>query len=327
MKRKFLQGAFGCALALLSFAPVSASETLVLVNGTKLVGDIVSDANGRIVFKDAVLGTLTLDASAVVSRKSSDVAATAAAVSAAAPAAAEPAVAATGHPPADPNKVVWTRGLQLNYTYISGAAPTLGIGSSVNFGASLMLERATSENIASFTGSYNRGHSRPAPPSVDNMTLSFQYDHIYTEKVRFISHATYLTDKPKKIDHRFEELAGVGYTFVKSPKAFLLVAPCLGFSMGQKEFVGSEEEHFGYGAYQTLNYNFTPKFSLEQRIFYFGAFAEGSYYVYSGYLGLKSQVTSTIAMTAGLNVVHDNQMAPGIANTSYQVMSGLQLKF
>ncbi len=324
MKRKFPLPTVGFALALLALLPARAAETLVLVNGTSLVGEVTSEANGKIVIKDAVLGVLTLDASAVKSRHGSNVTAAAAA---AAPAVTPPVVAAAGHPSPDPNKPVWTRGLQLNYSYISGAAPAFGVGSSTNFGANLMIERAAKADIASFTASYNRSQSRPGPVSVDNTTVGFQYDHLYSDKVRLISRSTYMIDKPKKIDHRFEELVGLGYTFVKSPKAFFLVAPGLGYSQGSKQFVGSTESHFGYGMYETASYNFTPALSVEQRAFYFGAFDTGDYYVYNAYLGLKGQITPMVAMTIGLNVVHDNQMAPGIEKTAYQLMSGLQLKF
>jgi hypothetical protein len=328
MKRNRFQLAAGLASALLPLLAVrAATETLVLSNGTSLVGEVTGEANGKITFKDAVLGVLTIDAGAVKARRASDVEATAASAAIAAPAATPPVVPGAGQPAPDPNKPVWTRGLQLNYSYISGAAPSLGVGASSNFGASLMIERAAKEDIASFTGSYNWSRSRPGPASVDNKTFGFQYDHLFTERTRFISRSTYMVDKPKKIDHRFEQLFGAGYTVAKTPKSFLLVAPGLGYSTGSKQFVGSTEDHFGYGIYETASHAFTPALSVEQRIFYFGAFDTNDYYVYNGYLGLKGQVTPAVAMTIGYNIVHDNQMAPGIEKTSYQIMSGVQLKF
>lgn len=328
MKPSFLQRV-GC-LALTVLIPVAvsaAAETIVLVNGTSLVGEVTGEANGKLVVKDAVLGVLTIDASAVKSRHAQNVAAKGVATSAAAHPAMPPVVPATGAAPVDPNKPVWTRGIQFNYSHISGAAPALGIGASSNFGASLAIERAAKANIASLTGSYNWSRSRPGPASVDNTTIGFQYDHLYSDEVRLISRSTYMIDKPKKIDHRFEQLVGVGYTFVKNAKSFLLVAPGLGFSQGSKQFVGSNESHFGYGAYETASHKFTPALSVEQRFFYFGAFDTNDYYVYNGYVGLKGQVTPTLAMTIGYNIEHDNQMATGIEKTAYQIMSGVQIKF
>ena len=114
---------------------------------------------------------------------------------------------------------MWTRGIQFNFSHISGAAPSLGVDASSNLGVSLAIERAAKADIASFTGSYNWSRSRPGPASVDNLTIGFQYDHLYNDEVRLISRSTYMIDKPKKIDHRFEQLVGVGYTLVRMRKA------------------------------------------------------------------------------------------------------------
>lgn len=328
MKPSFLQRISCVALGV--FMPIAvsaATETIVLVNGTSLVGEVTSEANGKLVVKDAVLGVLTIDAAAVKTRHAQTSAAKAIAPSAAAHAAMPQVVPASGPAPVDPNKPVWTRGIQFNYSHISGAAPSLGIGASNNIGVSLAIERAAKANIASLTASHNWSRSHPGPASVDNTTIAFQYDHLYNEKVRFVSRTTYLTDEPKKINQRFEHLDGIGYTFVKNQKSFLLVAPGLGFSHGSKEFVGTDESHFGYGVYETANHNFTPALSVEQRLFYFGSFESNDYYVYNGYVGLKGQVTPTLAMTIGFNIEHDNQMATGIEKTAYQIMSGVQVKF
>ena len=325
MKDSYLRRIGQLALAVcLPLTTKAAEETIVLVNGTSLVGDVTAGPNGKIVIKDSVLGVLTIDASAVKTRHAADGAAT---VAAAAPAVKPPVVSAAGKPPTDPKKVVWTRGIQFNFSHISGAAPSLGVDASSNLGVSLAIERAAKADIASFTGSYNWSRSRPGPASVDNLTIGFQYDHLYNDEVRLISRSTYMIDKPKKIDHRFEQLVGVGYTLVKDAKSFLLVAPGLGFSQGSKQFVGSTASHIGYGAYETASHKLTPALSIEQRFFYFGAFDTNDYYVYNGYVGLKGQITPTLAMTIGYNIEHDNQMAPGIEKTEYQIMSGVQVKF
>jgi len=329
LNRTSLAGLLGLAL-MAPLALRAATETLVLTNGTSLVGEVTSVADGKITVKDSVLGVLTIDVSAVASRHPTSTTATpapTAATMAAVPAAKIPVHGTAGHRPPDANAPVWTRGLQLNFSRISGAAPALGVGATTNFGASLVLERATKENIASFTGSYNRSRSRPGPASVDNKTFGFQYDHIYTEELRFIARSTYMVDKPKKINHRFEQLAGAGFTLAKSAQSFLLVAPGLGYSRGSKEFVGLDEDHFGYGIFQTASHAFTPALSIEQRAFFFGAFDDSNYYVYDGYIGLKGQVTPSMAMTFGYSIVHDNKMAPGIEKTESQIMSGLQFKF
>lgn len=323
MNRAFLRLAGSWLLA--SWASVYAAQSITLTNGATLVGEIVSEKEGKVVFKDSVLGTLTIDASAVKGRTAASAEPSGSAQVALQPSAPPPVAAAPA--PKDPNAPHWTRGLQFNYSFVSGAAPALGIGDNTTVGVNAIIERVTPQNVASFSASYNKSRSKPGPASVDNRTFGFQYDHILSPTLRLISRSTYMVDKPKKMDYRFEELLAVGFTLAKTPKTFFLIAPGLGYSQGKKQFIGTEDQQWGGGFYELLNHNFTPTVSLEQKFFIFQSVNDSDYYVYNGYVGLKGQIAPQLSLTTGFNIVHDNHMPPGVKATAYQIMSGVQVNF
>ncbi len=312
----------GCwASLVLAGSTGAAPQTLVLTNGTVLVGEVIGEANGTVTVVDSILGKLTFDSARIRSRPAQE-------MTAPTPTAAVAVTPVAAAPTPDPNAPVWTRTLQINYSYISAPAPALGLGASQNFGATLGLERATAKRIYSLNTSRNFSRSAPYPVSVNNVTAVFQYDYILSPKYRLVSRTTFLRDTPKKINHRIEELVAFGMTLFNTKKTFFMFAPGLGYAKGQKEYVGGEDQsHVGYGAQESFRYAFTPVLSIEQNFFSFHSFQRTDYYIFNGYAGLRGQITPKLAMTLGFNITHDNQLPPDVKQTDYQVNSGIKLKF
>ncbi len=340
--KRLLRALPAFSLMLLSAALGRAAEaqTVVLANGTTLVGEVIAESADHLTLKDAVLGTLNVPLSAIKSRSGSATApaATSAPASGGEGEAHVATVAATtmggSHaaqakaPPAGANQVHWTRGIQFNIGYMSGAAPSLGIDASRNIGVNFVLERATPKHIASLTGSYNHGRAKPAPPYVNNISASFQYDYIFNEKYRFVSRTTAMRDRPKQILHRTEELAGIATTLVRNQKTLLMVAPGLGYSFGEKDFATDlDNQHVGFGAYQIFNHAFTPTLSVEQTFFLFQSFEDSNYLLYNGSIGLKTKLTKRMSLMTTLHAVFDGQPAPGIEELQYQTNTGIQINF
>lgn len=330
------------SLLLLAVAVCRAAEvqTVVLTNGTTLVGEVAGESAEHLIFKDAVLGTLNVPLSAIKTRSGGANSGGTPAV-AASPSEAEPPVASASAPtlggshgakvttpPTGANQVHWTRGIQINIGYMSGAAPALGIDASRNIGINFVVERATPKHIASLTGSYNHGQAKPAPPYVNNISASFQYDYIFNEKYRLVSRTTAMRDRPKQILHRTEELVGIATTLVRNPKTLLMVAPGVGYSFGQKDFVSDvDNQHVGFGAYQIFNHAFTPTLSLEQTFFLFQSLEDSQYLIYNGSVGLKTQLTKRMSLMTKFSAVFDGQPAPGIEELQYQTNTGIQINF
>lgn len=322
---KVLLFASCCVLPMLDAAP-ARTEILVLENGTKLVGEVLGDRDGQVRFKDSVLGALTFPSSAIRSRQVAGSAGESPAATPVIPASSS-SPSAPGSRPAAP-KVVWTRQLQLSMGYISAAAPTLGAGSVHNLNASLGIERATAERIASFSASFNRSRSKPMPPAVQNLNTVFQYDEILTEKTRLISRTMGLRDGPNRIKHQVEEQLAYGRTFLKTPSTQLLIAPGLGYSTGRRELMGKvDQDHFGYGAYERFTHAFNPTMSFEQNFNIFQSFETRSYTLYTLTASLKAQLTTHLSLISQLNMKHDSLTAPGVEATQYQTTTGIQVKF
>ena len=332
------------ALSLLFLATglgrAAAVQTVVLANGTTLVGEVIAESADHLTLKDPVLGTLNVPLSAIKSRSGSATTPTEASAAATEPE-AETAVATVpatsiggSHgaqakaPPSGANDIHWTRSIQINIGYMSGAAPSRGIDASRNIGVNFALERATPKHIASFTGSYNHGRAKPAPAYADNISASFQYDYVFNEKYRFVSRTTAMRDRPKQILHRTEELAGIATTLVRNQKTLLMVAPGLGYSFGEKDFTTDlDNEHVGFGAYQIFNHAFTPTLSLQQTFFFFQSFEDSQYLLYNGSIGLKTQLTKRMALMTTFHAVFDGQSGPGIEELQYQTNTGIQINF
>lgn len=320
-----------CCLFPVLGAAANPTEVIVLENGTKLVGEVVGDQDGKVRFKDAVLGALTFPSAAIRSRQlavavkdeanPTKTAAAMAVVPAGAP--GTPAASAATAP-----KVVWTRQLQLNFGYISGAAPSRGAGSVHNLNAMVGIERATAERIASFSGSFARSRSKPLPPAMQNANMIFQYDEIFSDRTRIISRTTGLIDMPNRIKHRVEEQLAYGYTFLKTPSTQLLIAPGLGYSTGRKELMDAvDQDHFGYGAYEHFTHAFNQTISFEQNFSIFRSFETRDYTLYSLTASLKAQLSAHLALVSQLNLKHDSLTAPGVEATQYQTTTGIQIKF
>lgn len=320
-----------CCLFPVLSAAANPTEVIVLENGTKLVGEVVGDQDGKVRFKDAVLGALTFPSAAIRSRQlavaindeanPTKTGAAMAVVPAGAP-------GTPGASPATAPKVVWTRQLQLNFGYISGAAPSHGAGSVHNLNAMVGIERATAERIASFSGSFARSRSKPLPPAMQNANMTFQYDEIFSDRTRIISRTTGLSDSPNRIKHRVEEQLAYGYTFLKTPSTQLLIAPGLAYSTGRKELMDSvDQSHLGYGAYEHFTHAFNPTISFEQNFSIFRSFETRDYTLYSLTASLKAQLSAHLALVSQFNLKHDSLTAPGVEATQYQTTTGIQIKF
>lgn len=334
--KRLLRALPAFSLMLLSAALGRAAEaqTVVLANGTTLVGEIVSESASELTFKDSVLGLVKVPTHAIKSRPSGEssheVNAASKPAAAAAPALAVTAVPTTGGTAAsaNANPVKWTRSLQLSWGYMSGPAPSLGAGASRNLSANFAIERATAKNIAGLGANYNFARAKPAPPYANNASVYFQYDYILSPKNRIVSRTDWVRNPIQSINHRTEELIGFVRTLVQTPTTNLLLGPGLGYSFGQKEYVGDlDNHHFGYGFYQVFSHAFSPTISLQQRLFLFRSVEDSKYIISSGSVSLTAQLTKTLALQSSLNAAYDGRPVPGTEELQIQTNTGLRIQF
>lgn len=333
---------FSFALAGASHAQTTEKQTIVLTNGTTLVGELVAESATEVTFRDSLLGTLKFSPAAITSR--AGVAATAAPRNSA----GNPAASSAGSPPPSslptvgpvlqpaianpaaptPQAPVWTRNLLVTFGHMSAPAPTLGQGSARSLNVNLGIERATARHINSLIASYSLARAKPAPAYSDTFLATFQHDYILSPKYRIVSQTSFLRDPPKTITHHTEQLIGFARTLVQTPSTTFMVAPGLAYSFGEKEYVGDvDDQHFGYGFYQILNHSLSPTLSLQQKLKAVRSFSDPQYIRASASVSLTVQLTKTIGLQTSLESTYDGRPAQGIEELQYQTNTGLQFKF
>ena len=333
---------FSFALACASHAQTTEKQTIVLTNGTTLVGELVAESASEVTFRDSLLGTLKFSPAAITSR-----AAVAATVAPRSPA-GSPAASSAGSPPASSlpavgpalqraiahpaapstHEPVWTRNLLVTFGHTAAPAPSLGQGSVRSLGVNLGIERATARHINSFSANYSFARAKPSPAYSNHLLATFQHDYILSPKNRIISQTSFLRDPPKTITHRTEQIVGFARTLILTPSITFMVAPGLAYSFGEKEYVGDvDDQHFGYGLYQILNHSLTPTLSLQQKLKAVRSFSDPQYIRASASVSLTVQLTKTIGLQTSLESTYDGRPAEGIEELQYQTNTGLQFKF
>jgi putative salt-induced outer membrane protein YdiY len=324
---------FSLALAGATHAQATEKQTIVLTNGTTLVGEVLAESATEVTFRDSVLGTLQFSPAAITSRAAQTGSPAASSAGSATPSSLPtvgPALQPTTANPAapTPKSPVWTRNLLVSFGHMSGAAPSLGQGSVRSLDVNMGIERAADHHINSLIVSYSLARAKPAPPYSNKFLATFQHDYILSPKNRIVSQTTFLRDPPKTITHRTEQLVAFARTLVLTPSTTLMVAPGLAYSFGEKEYVGDvDDQHFGYGLYQILNHTLSPTLSLQQKLKAVRSFSDPQYIRASASVSLTVQLTKTIGLKTSLESTYDRRPAQGIEELQYQTNTGLQIKF
>lgn len=328
--QRYLNSLFCLCLPLIT-CPLSRAadlDTLVLVHGTTLVGEILAESATEVTFRDAILGVLKFPPEAIQSRPTAQ--ATAAPGGDVALADVGPGPAPTAPVQAAPGNTAphWTRTVQLGWGQVTAAAPTLGQGAHRSINLTLGLERTTERHIHSFIASYNSARAKPAPPYANTLQADFQYDHILSPKNRLVSQTSFLRDPPKTIRHRTEQMFGFARLLVDTPSATLLVAPGLSFASGAKEYEGDvDNQHFKYGVYQIFNYTLSPTLSLQQKLKGTRSFEDPQYIRASAAVTMSIRVNQSMAFETSLNGTYDGRPARGVEKLQIQTNTGMRFQF
>lgn len=333
---------FSFALTGASHAQTDEKQTIVLTNGTILVGEVVAESATKVTFRDSVLGTLQFSPADITSRAAVSATATPRAQTGS-PAASSAGSAAPSMPPSvapsppsttanpaapTPKMPVWTRNLTVSFGHMSGSAPSLGKGSVLNLNVNMGIERAGARHISSLTGSFSFARQKPYPAYTNTFLTTFQQDYILSPKNRIVSQTSFLRDPPKTITHKTQQVVGFGRTIIQTPSTTFMVAPGLAFSFGEKEYEGDvDDQHLGYGLYQILNHSFSPTLKLQQQLKAVRSFSDPQYITASASVSLTVQLTAKIGLQTSFKSTYDGRPAQGIEELQYQTNTGLQFKF
>jgi hypothetical protein len=298
--------------------PAGPAVTLTLSNGSRLIGEITKEENGKIYFKDQVLGDVVVDQSSVVARDGAQ-----------APAPAPQAPAAPSVGSAVPafalgNKAIWSRtitagGSFTSAAFIQGQIPDTfaGItgealklsGSQTTAQAGLSLVRATATGVAFWDGSYTYANYEPFGKQADQWVSTVGYNHKLSDKSYTVARVSFKRDKIRQIDSSIIGMFGVGRTLIATPKVKFDVVPGITLLREEKGTQFDGDVLFGGGALENLTITPNPFFSFEQRELYYIIFNHTELYGLESYAGIRGMLNKYLGITFGLSYVYDNTLA------------------
>jgi Protein of unknown function, DUF481 len=325
-------------VGLLAARPLFASVTVELANGTKLVGTVTKEENGKTYFHADLIGDLVLDTSAIVKRTENapisvatlpPASTTPVPVVSEAPPAPAPSSSAPGAPSeaaAAQGKAFWKRIVSVNGSYTSASytqgqikgapagfptgaqAGLQGAQSVLNMSATLI--GATPTQSFSLTGSYGYANYQPAGTVVNNHGAEATYTYVLSPIDYLLTRATYKVDKPSNIEHAFEQVFGFGHKFIDTAQTHLDVIPGISMVNDSRGTVWDDKWILSAGFLEHLDYAFNERISLEQRFKYRVGVEHTQVWYTEGYLGLKAAITEHISFTTGATYTYDNTLGP-----------------
>ncbi len=176
----------GFAGLLVMAAPAAAQNetparvTLVLTDGTHLVGTVTKQEGDKVYFKSDLLGDLVLTKTDIAS------------VGAAQVPTATAGTSATEVNPAARTEAgaKWSGTLNGSYAFVSGMAPALQVGNSNTVQVSGFVERATKRDAIAVIGSYTLQKTDPNPDTANDYQTTVAYNRPLSQRFAFVSRNT-----------------------------------------------------------------------------------------------------------------------------------------
>lgn len=299
---------------------VGQAVTVTLSNGTKVSGTVTKHEGGKVSLKADLIGEIVIE--------EKDIAAVGPA-----PAAAPTATAPSGTPTPT---VTWTTTGTAGYSFISGAAPILGVGDTHGVNLSLFTERASEKDAVSLTGTFTFQRTRPAPAAAKNGGVTFAWNHTFNKRFTFITRTTYNEDSVKSIDRRITNLNGLGVVLVQTPKVTFSVVPGIGFTTTNytitpalaRFFANVKNDALGYGVFDYFGFKIMPTLQFSQTFLHVRSFSNSSQHVSQTNLSLVGMISPKVGISINFSNNYDSQMPePLIKKSTSTLTSGLQFKF
>jgi putative salt-induced outer membrane protein YdiY len=254
---------FLLAAAGLFAAPVSE---LLLINGDRITGEILSREAGKITLRNSLLGTVSLAETAVASTRqlaSASPAPTTAAVAPAPGAVASTTTPASGAAPKLLPPLSFAQVLRdLKGSVEFGFNEQAGRTEAVTFSLRGDADYVRGDNSYHLAGRYFYGKYNGALQS-DRRDTSFRWRHELAP--RFFSQAAshHVVDHVKSIDFDLEQSAGLGWAAVKTDRQLLnLIAGATG---QYRQAYGMQAGTIGFADLsQDYSFKFNQHFSLKQ---------------------------------------------------------------
>ena len=323
-------------------ATAASADVVVMKNGDRLTGQIVSADGGKLVINPAFdktakvtiplddVATFSTDAPVKLKLKDGSIIDQPVAQGAAGvvvPAAvAGPVQLAdiTQINPPPPPRPAWTGSVGLNGMYAHASTDTATVGVAAN------ATRAGPDDKIILAGAYNYGVQKAdavSTTNANNWFLSGEYDRFFTKQLfGYVSERTE-ADTVNFLTLRLTPSGGLGYQWVNRPDMhFSLQA---GVAWIYEDYSTNPEitERFGAKVGYHIDKSWDKgRISIFHDLSLTPAFSGGEFLV-QGDAGLKVQLTRKMFSSITLNATYDNQPAPGATDLTTQLLLGLGYAF
>jgi putative salt-induced outer membrane protein YdiY len=333
-------------LAALSLALVSSfalADTVQFKNGDKITGTIVSADGGKLLFKSASAGDITInladvqtftsDAPIELKLKDGTVlkvtkvdVGDAGKINITQPTLAPAVVAVDQIDKINPPPVAWTGNV------VANGLITRGNTQSESLGFSMDLSRKTDLDKIAFDGAYlfTRTTVKGQPPSTsqDNWFGDAQYDLNITPKFYGYADTRVEKDRINNLDLRLTPGLGVGYNWFEAPDFNFSTEA--GGSWVYEKFtnVTSPREDISVRLSYHIDKSFDAgKFKLFNDVTYLPSVQNSGNYLVIADAGARAQLTDKMFTQLEILYDFDSKPAPGAVNTNLQYLLGVGWSF
>lgn len=292
--------------------------TLHLSDGSIIIGEVLSDADGKIRLRTKLLGEITLDSREVERRD---------AVGDEAPEAIASHNSDAAAPPEHPRVPAWTRSITTSTALVSapfeqgqvsadlpaltGAALRLpGAQKTVQLGVT--LRHAGPRQTFSLSGTGLFADTEPVGRVSEALNAGLEYTRVLSERSYVISSTIYKRDAVRNIDNSFAELAGVGYKLVQNTRVKFDVVLGGALLRENKNTPYDDTLQPQGGVVEALVLQFNPRAALTHRIVYRGSFRDKPVWNVESFTGIQAAITSKFSIVSGLTWNYDNVLGEAV---------------
>jgi len=323
------------------------AEVFELVDGSKVVGERVNtDSADKIVIKNKIFGTITLDAEQVVGSSVRSGAESHAAGKHGAEMPKE-APTVTKKPESEHNsnfgqgKVgnlehdhldspAWSGQLEVDFEYASAVAPSAGAGRVLEYDIKGMLVRKTPHFAFSLFGEYNFSEVQGAGKQSDNWLLGTDLRKDLGENTFFYGQTNYIIDEIVGTRPQWESLAGIGFEVIKNDRTTLTLVPGLAYTdVNYIDTVTTSRSisEYGYAGYVEFSHLLTEKTAFKMSALFVQSLEDTANYYYKGSVGFETALFKNVSLQTNLNFYYNDTLDSPFAKSRETLTTGLKVRF
>ena len=298
--------------------PPATQVTLHLSDGSMIIGEVLSETDGKIRFRTKLLGEVSIDSHEVERRD---------AVGDEAPQELASHHSDAAAPPEHPRVPAWTRSITTSTALVSapfeqgqlnaempaltGAALRLpGAQKSMQLGVT--LRHAGPRQTFSLSGSGLFVDTEPVGRVSEAINAGLEYTRVLSERSYLISSTLFKRDAVRHIDNSFAELAGVGYKLVQNPRVKFDVVLGGALLRENKNTPYDDTLQPQGGVVEALVLQFNPRAALTHRIVYRGSFRDKPVWNVESFTGIQAAITTRFSIVSGLTWNYDNVLGEAV---------------